>query len=364
MRRDLVEDRGWIAAEEYETGLALAAACPGPLAYQLAVYCGYARHRVAGALAVAVAFAAAPFLLVLAAAAGYRRYGDAWTVRALFDGVGPVVLAIVIHAAWHLGRRTLGEDRPAWALAAIAAAITAVLQREVTAIFVVAALLGPWLWASRAASPEAGPAAPPPTAPPPRAAAGLLALAPGTVAAGAPTSLALFVFFFETGLVVFGSGLVVAPFLKAYVVDAYGWLTDREFVDAVAIGIVSPGPVVITATFVGYLVAGTAGALAATAGIFAPALLFTIAAAPLFQGGGGHPWVRGAVRGLTVATVGVLAGSSTLIGRAVVTDAFGASVALAAVLARWRWRSLPEPVLVAAGAVLGLLAASGAARAG
>jgi chromate transporter len=219
--------------------------------------------------------------------------------------------------------------------------------------------VGPWLWASRAASPR------PATAPPPaRPAAAFFVLPAGASLAAAPTSLGLFVFFFKTGMLVFGSGLVIAPFLKAYVVDAYGWLTDREFVDAVAIGIVSPGPVVITATFVGFLVAGTAGALSATAGIFAPAVLFTVAAAPLVEGRSGHPWVRGAVRGLTIATVGVLAGTSTLIGRTVVTDAFGGAVALVAVLVRARWRTVPEAALVAGGAALGLVAALAAGKAG
>ena len=166
----------------------------------------------------------------------------------------------------------------------------------------------------------------------------------------------LFVFFFKTGCLVFGSGLVIVPFLKAYVVDQYHWLGGREFLDAVAIGMISPGPVVISATFVGFLVAGFPGAFAATAGIFMPAVLFTLLATPLLLRHADHPRVRGVLRGITVAVVGVLAGTTTLVARTAVGDAFTAGLAAAALAALLFWKRLPEPVLVAAGALAGLAA--------
>jgi len=348
MRRDLVDSRGWLTEEEYDSGLAIAAACPGPMAYQLAVYCGYLRHGLAGALAVAGAFALAPFVLVLAVAALYSRHQDAWALRAIFYGVGPVVVALILKGCWMLGHRTLRRDPAAWACALAAAAVTVVVERELVALFVLTGLLGIFLFAPGARS-----LPPPPAAPPPRGSPLALALA----AALPPTAAgALFLFFFKTGCLVFGSGLVIVPFLKAYVVDQYGWMGEREFLDAVAIGMISPGPVVITATFVGYRVAGLAGAVAATAGIFSPAVLFTVAATPLLRRRGANRRLQGFVRGVTVSVVGVLAGTTVMVARAAVGDAVTASVALASLALLAARRSVPEPLLVLGGALVGLVA--------
>jgi chromate transporter len=363
MRRDLVEDRAWVTEAEYDRGLAIAAACPGPLAYQLGVYCGFLRRGVAGAVAVAAAFALPPFALVLAAAALYVRFASSWPLRALFYGVGPIVVALIVKACWRLGARTLGRDAAAWALFLAALAITAVSEREFVAIFPAAGIAGLFLF-GRGADRKGGFARSAETPPAasrgaPRRSAffGPLAAAAGTGgAAAAPGATSLFVFFFKTGCLVFGSGLVIVPFLKAYVVDQYHWLGGREFLDAVAIGMISPGPVVISATFVGFLVAGFPGAVAATAGIFLPAVLFTVVATPILLRHADHPRVRGALRGITVAVVGVLAGTTTLVARTAVGDAFTAVLAAAALAALLLWKRLPEPVLVAAGALAGLAA--------
>jgi len=365
MRRDLVESRGWVTEAEYDRGLAIAAACPGPLAYQLGVYCGFLRRGVAGAIAVAVAFALPPFALVVGAAWLYVRFASSWPLRALFYGVGPVVVALIVKACWALGRRTLRTDAPAWALFLTALAITAVSERELVAIFPAAGLAGFFLFGRSSPGPgglprvsPAPPSGPPATREADRrsaAALGPLAAAAGGAAA-APGAIPLFLFFFKTGCLVFGSGLVIVPFLKAYVVDQYHWLGGREFLDAVAIGMISPGPVVISATFVGFLVAGFPGAVAATAGIFLPAILFTLLATPLLLRHADHPRVRGVLRGITVAVVGVLAGTTTLVARTAVGDAFTAVLAAAALAALLLWKRLPEPVLVAAGALAGLAA--------
>ena len=349
IRRDLVERRGWISEAEYDSGLAIAAACPGPLAYQLGVYCGYVRFGVLGGLLVAVAFGLAPFVLVVTAAAAYTRFSDNWQLRALFYGVAPVVVALILKACWNLGARTLRKDVFAWAFALIACGVTVIVQRELAAIFVVAGALGIFVFA-RSAEARTLPPTPPLESRTPTAA--LVVAAPIFSTGG--LSGKLFVLFFKTGCLVFGSGLVIVPFLKTYVVDQYHWLGNREFLDAVAIGMISPGPVVITATFVGYLVGGFSGAVAATVGIFSPAVLFTVLATPILLRYAHNPRLQGFIRGVTVTVVGVLVGTTYLVARTAIGDWVTLGVAILSLSALAFWRSLPDPLLVGAGAVLGL----------
>ena len=354
MRRDLVELRGWLTEQEYDAGLAIAAACPGPLAYQLGVYCGYVRYGIAGGLAVAFSFGLAPFLLVLVSAALYARYTDNWQLRGLFYGVGPVVVALILKACWNLGRKTLRRDVAAWTMATLACAITVVVQKELTALFLTAGVLGIFVFGRNDAPGKDSPPLAPPTLAGPPGAAALAIGAPAALATG--MSAKLFLFFFKTGCLVFGSGLVIVPFLKTYVVDQYHWLGNRAFLDSVAVGMISPGPVVITATFVGYLVGGFAGALAATVGIFAPAVLFTILATPLLLRFGGNRRLRGFIHGITVAVVGVLVGTTYLVARSAIGDWVTVAVAVLSLALLFLWKKLPDPLLVAAGAIIGLAA--------
>jgi len=352
MRRDLVEKYGWIGADEYDEGLAIATACPGPLAYQLGVYCGYVTHGLIGALCVAVAFAAAPFFIVVGVAAIYVRFGSTWELQAIFYGVGPVVIAIILRSCWDLGRKTLRGEWMAYTFAVVACAITVIVQQELVALFLLAGALGIVIFYR----PPQDRSDPPPS-PGPREVR-LRSVAP--IAAGLYPVVALpklFWFFFKTGLLVFGSGLVVVPFLKAYVVDQYHWLSNQAFLDAVAVGIVSPGPVVITATFVGYLNHSLAGALVATVGIFTPSLIFVLLGTPLLRRYRRNGRLQGFVRGITVAVVGVLLGTSFLVARSTIHDPFGSLVfvgALAVLLSKWK---VPEPALVGAGAFCGFVAA-------
>jgi chromate transporter len=348
MRRDLVETRGWITDEEYENGLALAAACPGPLAYQLGVYCGYIRFGVVGGLAVAVAFALPPFLIVTAAAALYIRFTGNWQVRALFYGIAPVVIALIVKACWNLGKRTLRADRLAWTFAIVACAITVIVQKELALMFVGAGLIGMFAF-GRSAAPAI-------TANPPKRSAGanVFAVIPGA-ALFSGTTVKLFLFFFKTGLLVFGSGLVIVPFLKTQVVDQYHWLGNRQFLDSVAIGMISPGPVVITATFVGYLLNGMIGALAATIGIFSPPVLFTVLATPILLRYYKHPRVAGFIRGVGVTVVGVLVGTTWLVGKEAVGDWLTGAIALGSLLAIVFLKKQPEPAVILAGGTIGLL---------
>ena len=348
MRRDFVETRGWLTAEEYENGLALAAACPGPLAYQLAVYCGYIRFGVVGGLAVAIAFGLAPFVIVTLTAWLYVRFAGNWQLRALFYGIAPVVVALIVKACWNLGKRTLRDDRLAWLFATLACAITVIVQRELALMFVTAGLIGIFVFGRRTASVSA----PQPAASTrPRA----MLLAPFATTALSGTTAKLFLFFFKTGLLVFGSGLVIVPFLKTQVVDQYHWLGNREFLDSVAIGMISPGPVVITATFVGYLLNGVVGALAATIGIFAPPVLFTVLATPILLRYYNHPHVAGFIRGVGVTVVGVLVGTTYLVGKEAIGDWLTIAVGMVSLAVITLWTKLPEPFVVVAGGAIGLL---------
>lgn len=341
IHRDLVHARGWISEPEYQDGMAIATICPGPLAYQLGAYCGFVRFGIGGAAVVALCFALAPFLIVTAFAALYAGFAGSWALRGVFYGVAPVIVALILKASWQLGRKTLKADRVGWALAIFSASTTVLLQKELAALFIGAGLLGS-LWWSRGVQATA-----------PRATGVLLA-------AGAPlgqgAAAKLFLFFFKTGLLVFGSGLVIAPFLKAYVVDEYHWLTDRQFLDAVAVGMITPGPVVITATFVGYLLDGFAGGLAATAGIFAPSVLLTAIVAPLLRRWRHNPYVQGFVKGVVAAVVGALLGTTVLVVRAAIGDVFTAAAALVALGVVLKWAKFPEPALVVAAALVGLAA--------
>jgi chromate transporter len=354
MRTDLFERRKWFSDDEYGQGLAIATALPGPMAYKLAIYCGYIAHGVIGGVAVGLAFAVAPFVLVVLAAFVYARFAASDVVRGLFYGVGPVVVALILNASLDLGFKTLKREVPAWIVALVALAATIVLQRELTIVFVLAGVAGIFLFA------------PPPKPAPAPVRAAAEAADPKVRALGVPLAAALplaagsiawqlFAFFFKTGLLVFGSGLVIVSFVKAYVVDQYHWLDNRTFLDAVAIGMISPGPVVITATFVGYMVGGFVGAVAATVGIFLPSIVLTIAGAPILMRYRNNRRVTGFVRGVTVAVVGVLAGTTYLVGRPVIGDVLTLTLLVVAIAAT-RLKRIPDQALVAGGAIVGLVA--------
>ena len=354
MRTDLAENRKWLTLQEYDEGLAIATACPGPLAYQLGIYCGYVLQGFLGALTAAVTFAIAPFVIVVTAGYFYVRYASSWEVRALFYGVGPVVVALIVKACWNLAQKTIRADTLAWVIAATACAITLVVQKELTVIFLAAGLLGIFIFTRTGARSTESTSAAAQSTTTTRGIApffGLLAMS-----AKSALTLKLFLFFFRTGLLVFGSGLVVVPFLKTYVVDQYQWLNQQQFLDAVAIGMMTPGPVVITATFVGFLLTGVSGALAATIGIFSPSFLFTVIGTPLLRRYRSNARLQGFVRGVTVAVVGVLVATSYLVGKTAIFDLLTIAIGLAAFATVMYAKKIPDPALVASGALIGLVA--------
>lgn len=360
MRRDLVENRGWITEEEYDDGLAIAAACPGPLVFQLAIYCGYLRFGVLGGVGVAFVFALTPFFIVVTIAHFYTRFAATWQLRGLFYGIAPVVVALILRACWHLGQRTLRRDPVAWIFFLSALGLTVILQRELTATFLVAGVLGMFVFPPARPPRPAEPAGPPdhpPDYPPDRPPGQGIALP--AVAAALPwagINAKLFFFFFKAGLFMFGSGLVIVPFLKTYVVDQYHWASNRQFLDAVAIGLISPGPVAVAATFIAYLMNGFSGAVAATVGMFSPSVLFTVVASPILLRYRENPRLQGFIQGVKVAVVGVLVGTTFLVGRTAIGDLFTIGLALATLLVLACFEKLPEPLTVVLGALIGLAA--------
>ena len=344
MQRDLVERRGWVTQDEYLEGLAVAQTLPGPLAAQLAMWLGYVRRGFWGATVSALAFILPPFLIVTAVAAVYVALEGTTLIQALFYGVGPAVIALILRGAWKLLRITVRSDRRLWAIFAAIAVVTFVARSEVAVLFLVAGVVGVLLYAGplRARAPSSAALVPWPA----------LLLA-ATQSTDLNTLIALGVFFFKAGAFTFGSGLAIVPFLQQGVVHDYGWLTQREFLDAVAMGMITPGPVVITAVFVGYLVAGIAGGTVAALGVFLPPFLMVVLFAPAIMRYRKHPAVQGFTKGATAAAAGAIVGAGAVIATQVLVDIATLAMFAVALLVLWRTK-VAEPLLVGAAALAGL----------
>jgi chromate transporter len=347
MHRDLVEERQWITEADYREGLALSQLAPGPLAAQLAIYLGYVHYRLLGATVAGIAFVLPSFLIVLVLGWAYVRFGGLPWMQAVFYGVGSAVVGIIVMSAKKLTQKSVGKDKLLWAIYLLLAAVTIVTESEVAWLFIAAGILV-WFWRA-----------------PPRLAGrgGLHALAAPQLAIGAgllasaDTSLLtqIALFFAKAGAFVFGSGLAIVPFLYGGVVTEHHWLTEKQFVDAVAVAMITPGPVVITVGFIGYLVAGLPGASVAALATFLPCYLFTVIPAPYFKRYGKLPGVVAFVDGITAAAVGAIAGSVLIIARRTIVDLPTALIAVATIVLLWRFRKLQEPVVIAAAAITGLV---------
>ncbi len=348
MQRDLVEQRKWMARQDLLDGIALGQTMPGPLAAQVAMWVGYLRKGALGALGTAGAFIAPSFVLVLGLAFFYVRYQGLSWVQSVFYGVSPAVIAIIVLAAWKLARLTDAKDRRLWAVTVIVGSVTAVTGTEVAFLIIAAGLLI-LVW----------------DVPPRRlrfwrTAEALfipLQTAPAIGAAlGAATILALFLFFVKAGAFIFGSGLAIVPFLRQGVVLEHHWLTERQFLDAVAVGLITPGPVVITAVFIGYLVAGLPGAIASAVGIFLPIYFGVVIPGRWFIRHREHPKLRAFVKGATAGAAGAIAGATVVLARGAIIDIPTALIAVASLVYLMRLRfKLREPALVFATGAAGLL---------
>lgn len=351
MQRDLVEKRGWITKKDYVDGLALAQLAPGPLAAQLAIYLGWVKARVRGATLVAAAFILPSFLMVLVISALYVRYGGLPWMQSVFYGVGASVIAIIARSALKLVKLTLGKDRLLWVLFAASALATAWTESEIVWLFlgsgVVALLVRfPPRWGAAGGAGALLPVT------------GLhltLAAAVAPVVPSWPLLGRIALYFAEAGSFVFGSGLAIVPFMHGGVVNQFHWLSERQFLDAVAVAMITPGPVVITVAFIGYLVAGPLGASAASVGVFLPCYLFVIIPAPYFRRFADNPKVKAFVDGVTAAATGAIAGAAFVLGRRALTDLGAVLIALVTWLLFSRFKKLPEPLVIVVAGLVGLV---------
>jgi chromate transporter len=330
MQRDLVEERGWVTKDEYVRGLALAQLAPGPLAAQLAIYLGWARAGVLGATLVAVTFVLPSFLMVMAISFAYVRFGGIAWMQSAFYGIGAAVIAIILRSAYKLVLLTLGRDWLLWAVFAVNAIATAVMEAEIVSL-ILGCGVATLIWRGRDAR---------------LSRASAFCLLPSAFG-GAPQSATLFWFFVKAGAFVFGSGLAIVPFLYGGVVREHGWLTDQQFLDAVAVAMITPGPVVITVAFIGYLVEGLSGAVLASLGVFLPCYLFVVIPAPFYARFASNPRLKAFVDGVTAGATGAIAGAVYVLARRAIID-IPTILIFAATLASLVWlKRVPEPVVIA-----------------
>lgn len=354
MHRDLVEQRKWLTQDDYDEGFALAQLSPGPLAAQLAIYLGYCHYGVVGASLVGIAFVVPSFVMVVAFSVAYVAAGGSPILQAVFYTVGAAIIGLIMRSAEKLTRKTVGKDRLLLGIWFVLAMTTVVTERELIPLILAA---GAVAWLVKA---------PPRFMRPRRPTVAMFAMALpawtplAQVAAPGATSATLWDiarFFATAGAFVFGSGLAIVPFLFGGLVQDLQWLTERQFLDAVAVALVTPGPVVITTAFIGYLVGGFAGAVVAAVATFLPCWFFTVVPAPFMRRYGQRRGIAEAVQGVTTAAVGAISGAVIVLGKRSIIDPFTLALAVATYLVlRYgvRGRSVPEPAVVAVAGVIGL----------
>lgn len=351
MHRDLVEDRKWISKAEYKEGLALAQLAPGPLAAQLCIYIGFVHYRVAGATICGLAFVVPSFVMVVVLGMLYKQYDGLSWMQAVFYGVGAAVIGIIVLSTYKLTTKSISkltlpllrQHWILWCFYIAGAAVTVITEKEQVLLFLLAGLIY------------------------------MIIIAPPKCTKNSSTLQNLFLgitgfwqfnwpvlgkmawFFTEAGAFVFGSGLAIVPFLHAGVVNEYHWLTEQQFLDAVAVAMITPGPVVITVGFIGYLVSGFPGASVAALATFLPCYLFTVIPAPWFHKISKNPSIKAFVDGITAAVVGALLGAVIVIAMRSITDTPTALIAIAAFLLLTFFKKIKEPVVIIVAAIIGLI---------
>lgn len=348
MYRDLVEKRRWISEEDYKDGLALAQLAPGPLAAQLAIYLGYVHYRIMGATLVGIVFVLPSFVMVVGLGWLYTLYGGLSWMQAVFYSVGASVIGIVAFSAYKLTTKTIGRDYLLWVIYIIAFVTTVLTETENVLLFLAAGIL---YWFIKV---------PPKNI---RKRTKMNSFVPISLTAfigdishlKTGTLWSLFTFFAKAGAFVFGSGLAIVPFLYGGVVKEQGWLTTQQFVDAVAVAMITPGPVVITTGFIGFLVAGFAGASISSLATFLPCYLFTIIPAPFFKKYGKRPGIAAFVNGVTAAAVGAITGAVVILGKKSIVDIPTFLLALVTLILLWKSKKVSEPIIVLGSAIIGLV---------
>ena len=342
MHRDLVEDKKWISEDDYKEGLALSQLAPGPLAAQLSIYLGYVHYHLLGATLAGFAFVLPSFLMVLAIGYAYVSFGGLPWMQAIFYGVGSAVIGIIAIGSYKLTIKSIGKDKLLWVIFAALTIITAVMEEEILWLMLLAGVV---VWFVKA---------------PPKWLGSAQALTPALFLQLEPVVMEsrlwqIAWFFTKAGAFVFGSGLAIVPFLYGGLVKEYQWLNEQQFLDAVAVAMITPGPVVITVGFIGYLIAGIPGASVAALATFVPCYLFTVAPAPYFKKYGKHPGIKAFVDGVTAAAIGAIAGAVLVLGKRTLTDLPTALIALTTTAVLFRYKKLPEPLIIIIAAALGIL---------
>ena len=344
MHRDLVEQKKWISEEDYKEGLALAQLAPGPLAAQLAIYIGYVDYKIIGATLAGLAFVLPSFLMVVAIGYAYIEFGGLPWMQSVFYGVGAAVIGIIAISSYKLTKKTIGKDWLFWIIFLGLAAVTFFTESENIWLILLAGFI---VWFVKA-PPKFLQTTNSVFLPP-------MLLQITSIVSVNEKLLQIWWFFLKAGAFVFGSGLAIVPFLYGGVVKDYHWLNERQFLDAVAVAMITPGPVVITVGFIGYLVAGFPGAVVAALATFLPCYLFTIIPAPYFKKYGKHPAIKAFIDGVTAAAIGAIAGAVIILAKRQFTDIPSVAIALATILLLLRFKKIQEPFIILAAALVGLL---------
>lgn len=350
MQRDLVEQKSWLTEEEYIEGLALAQLAPGPLASQLGIYIGFVHYGLLGATLTGLAFVLPSFIMVVLLGMAYQLYGGLAWMQAVFYGVGAGVIGIIAVSAYKLTIKSISKFEVAtikskwllWLFYITGIVITVITEREEVLLFLACGILhmlikAPPLWVKKPSIMPAG-----------------ILISTGFWNYDGKTLQEIGWFFATAGAFVFGSGLAIVPFLHGGVVKEFGWLTEKQFVDSVAVAMITPGPVVITVGFIGYLVAGFPGACVAALATFLPCYLFTVVLAPSFKRITKNTSIKAFVDGITASVIGALVGSVVIIGMRSIGDIPTALIAVAAVLALTYYEKLKEPYIIGVAAIIGL----------
>src|SRR5215203_3753688 len=344
MHRDLVEKRKWIQEEDYKEGLALAQLAPGPLAAQLSIYLGYVHYKIIGATLAGIAFVLPSFLMVLGLGYAYVRAGGLSWMQAVFYGIGAAVIGIIAISSYKLTKKSLGKDWLLWIIFLVLAISTFITEKEILWLILAAGII---VWLYRL---------------PPKLKKDLNMILLAPVLLQATNNIwfnekltQIGWFFFKAGAFVFGSGLAIIPFLFGGVVKEHQWLNEQQFLDAVAVAMITPGPVVITVGFIGYLIAGVPGACVAALATFLPCYLFTIIPAPYFKKYGKHPAIKAFVDGVTAAAIGAIAGAVCVLARRQLTDTTSLAIAIITIGVLLKFKKIQEPFIILVAAIVGLL---------
>lgn len=343
MHRDLVDERKWFSEEDYKEGLALSQLAPGPLAAQLSIYLGYVHYKIPGATLAGIAFVIPSFLMVLGIGYAYAGYGGLPWMQAIFYGVGAAVIGIIAIGSYKLTTKSIGKDKLLWIIFIVLAITTFITEQEIIWLIL---LGGVAVWFARS--------------PPRWLSSSANSVLPSILLQLQPVAteaklIQIAWFFAKAGAFVFGSGLAIVPFLYGGVVREYQWLNEQQFVDAVAVAMITPGPIVITVGFIGYLVAGFWGAVVAALATFVPCYLFTVIPAPYFKKYGKHPAIKAFVDGVTAAAIGAIAGAVLVLGKRTLTDLPTVLIAVTTTAVLFKFKKLQEPFIILAAAILGIL---------